>query len=191
MGLLEPESGTLEVDNNIISRTNIRNWQTSIGYVPQDIFLSDETITKNIAFGCKEDEIDTHRVEEVSRIANLDEFVKNELPQKYNTIVGERGIRLSGGQKQRIGIARALYYNPDVLILDEATSALDNITEKTVMEAVNKLSKKITIIMIAHRLSTVRKCDKIIVLEKGKVSAEGTYDELSKRNIHFKKMIEA
>ena len=190
MGLLEPESGTLEVDGINISRKNIRNWQRSIGYVPQDIFLADETISNNIAFGSKDQEIDINRVREVAKIANLDEFVMNELPLAYETVVGERGVRLSGGQKQRIGIARALYHNPDILILDEATSALDNLTEKAVMNAVNKLNKKITIIMIAHRLSTVQKCDNIILLEKGMVIAEGAYDRLIEKNSEFKKMVE-
>jgi ABC-type bacteriocin/lantibiotic exporter with double-glycine peptidase domain len=127
-------------------------------------------------------------VERAAKIANLHEFVVNELPQQYQTTVGERGVRLSGGQRQRIGIARALYHNPQVLIMDEATSALDNLTEQAVMEAVNNLGHEITIILIAHRLSTVRSCDQIYLLNKGVVQASGTYDQLTMVNQQFKEM---
>ena len=182
LGLLEPQKGTLEVDSQIISKDNVRAWQRSIGYVPQQIFLADDTIEANIAFGVKSKDIDQLAILNASKIANLHEFVEKELPEKYQTFIGERGIRLSGGQRQRIGIARALYHNPQVLILDEATNALDNNTEKAVMEAVNKLSKNLTIILIAHRLNTVKNCDKIYKLEKGKVVGEGKYDELISDN---------
>ena len=178
LGLLEPQKGTLEVDSQIISKDNVRAWQRSIGYVPQQIFLADDTIEANIAFGVNSKDIDRLAIQNASKIANLHDFVENELPEKYQTFIGERGMRLSGGQRQRIGIARALYHNPQVLILDEATNALDNNTEKAVMEAVNKLSKNLTIILIAHRLNTVKNCDKIYKLEKGKVVVEGKYDEL-------------
>ena len=156
LGLLKPQKGTLKVDDLVVDQSNYRDWQKSIGYVPQDIYLSDETLAANIAFGVNSENISQQSVENASKIANLHDFVNNELPLKYQTVIGERGIRLSGGQRQRIGIARALYNNPKVLILDEATSSLDDITEKTIMEEVNKLSKDITIIMIAHRLSTVK-----------------------------------
>lgn len=178
LGLLEPQKGTLEVDGQIITKDNISSWQKYIGYVPQHIYLADETISSNIAFGVHPDHISMKAIEKASKIANLHEFVINELPKKYETTIGERGVRLSGGQRQRIGIARALYHNPHLLILDEATSALDNQTEKAVMDAVNNLKNDLTIIMIAHRLGTVKNCDKIFMLDKGQLKHEGTFDEL-------------
>ena len=188
LGLLEPREGVMRVDGEIIDRSNVRAWQRSVGYVPQHIYLSDETIAGNIAFGLRPEEVDMKAVERAARIANLHDFVMEELPDGYNTQVGERGVRLSGGQRQRIGIARALYHDPDVLILDEATSALDNVTERLVMQAVNNLSHQKTIIMIAHRLSTVRNCDRIFLLEHGEVSAAGTYDELCENSTAFRAM---
>ena len=181
LGLLKSKEGSLEVDGNIINNQNLRSWQRTIGYVPQHIFLSDDTISSNIAFGLEPKDINKVLVEKASKIANLHNFVIDELPKKYETIIGERGIRLSGGQRQRIGIARALYNNPKVLILDEATSALDNQSEQAVMEAVDNLREDITIIIIAHRLNTVKNCDKIIVLEKGEIKNEGKFDELVKK----------
>ncbi|MDB4811979.1 ABC transporter ATP-binding protein/permease [Candidatus Pelagibacter sp.] len=169
LGLLEPQKGTLEVDGQIITEKNSRAWQRSIGYVPQHIYLADDTIEANIAFGIDHKDINQKVIEKVSKIANLHDFVTNELTKKYQTIIGERGVRLSGGQRQRIGIARALYHNPQVLVLDEATSSLDNQTEQVVMEAVNNISKDITIILIAHRLNTVKDCNIIFKLEKGEV----------------------
>ena len=146
--------------------------------MPQHIYLSDDTIAANIAFGVEPKNIDQNLLEKVSKIANLDDFVLENLPEKYETIIGERGIRLSGGQRQRIGIARALYHNPTVIIFDEATSALDSQTEQAVMEAVNNLGKDITIILIAHRTNTVRNCEVIFKLEKGKVVDKGNYSDL-------------
>jgi len=169
LALLEGQKGTLEVDGKVITKQNSRSWQRSIGYVPQYIYLSDDTIAANIAFGVELKDINQTAVEKASKIANLHEFVLNELPEQYQTTIGERGVRLSGGQRQRIGIARALYHNPHVLILDEATSALDNQTELAVMDAVNNCDKNITIIIIAHRLNTVKNCDIIFKLEKGKL----------------------
>jgi ABC-type multidrug transport system fused ATPase/permease subunit len=188
LGLLEPQEGTLEVDGQVINAGNRSSWQQAIGYVPQQIFLADDSLAANIAFGVERDNIDQAAVERAAKIANLHEFVVTELPQAYATTVGERGVRLSGGQCQRIGIARALYHNPQVLILDEATSALDNLTEQAVMEAVNNLGQEITIILIAHRLSTVRQCDHIYLLEKGEVKAHGTYEELNASSQAFQKM---
>ncbi len=178
LGLLEAQKGSLEIDDQIITKENTRAWQRSIGYVPQHIFLSDDTVAANIAFGVDPKDINQKAVENSSKIANLHEFIIDELPKKYQTTIGERGVRLSGGQRQRIGIARALYHNPQVLILDEATSALDNLTENAVMEAVNKLSKNITIILIAHRLNTVKNCDMIFKFEKGQLVGQGTFDEI-------------
>jgi ABC-type bacteriocin/lantibiotic exporter with double-glycine peptidase domain len=189
LGLLEPQGGTLVIDNTIINKKNLTLWQNNIGYVPQQIFLTDQSISSNIAFGVDPELIDHEVVKSVSKVANLHNFVINELSEKYDTIIGERGIRLSGGQRQRIGIARALYHNPSVLVLDEATNALDNSTEKAVMDAVYNLSRKITIILIAHRLDTVQKCDQVFLLDQGKIIANGLYDELIKSNKKFKKFI--
>ncbi len=176
--LLTPEKGTLEIDNKIMNKYNKRNWQNSIGFVPQQIFLTDETIAQNIAFGIEPSKINQKKVENAAKLANLDDFVNNELPLKYETTIGERGIRLSGGQRQRIGIARALYHNPQVLILDEATSALDNNTEDSVMGALNNIHNKITVVMIAHRISTLKNSDIIYILEKGEIKKQTSYNEL-------------
>lgn len=191
LGLLEPQQGSLEVDGQTISNKNLRSWQKSIGYVPQHIYLSDDTVASNIAFGVNPKNINQEAVEKASKIANLHKYILEDLPEKYQTTIGERGVRLSGGQRQRIGIARALYHNPKVLILDEATSALDIQTEKIVMEAVNGLVNEVTIIIIAHRLSTVKKCDKIFLLDKGKLKDKGTFDELLKTNDQFRNNVKS
>jgi len=188
LGLLEPQQGELLIDNMPITDNNRRNWQKNIGYVPQKIDLIDDSVSVNIAFGADAKNINQEKLERSARISNIHEFIINELPNGYNTILGENGIRLSGGQRQRIGIARALYHDPQVLVLDEATSALDNLTEKTVMDLLNKLQNNITIIIISHRLTTLKNCNKIFYLEKGEVKAEGTYDELVKINGNFKTM---
>jgi ATP-binding cassette, subfamily B, bacterial PglK len=188
LGLLETQHGMLTVDGTVIDASNRRQWQRAIGYVPQHIYLADDTVTANIALGVEDDAIDHAAVERAARIANLHSFVSTELPLGYATCVGERGVRLSGGQRQRIGIARALYRNPQVLILDEATSALDTLTEQAVMDAVHNLGNKITIVLIAHRLSTVRQCDQIFMLDKGQVQAQGTYAELVERSDIFRAM---
>jgi ATP-binding cassette, subfamily B, bacterial PglK len=188
LGLLTPTNGKIFVDDNIIKSDNVRSWQKSIGYVPQQIYLADDTVASNIAFGIDANNIDHQALEKAAKIANLHNFVISELPSGYSTIIGERGVRLSGGQRQRIGLARSLYHKPDVLILDEATSSLDNITEKMVIDEINNLEDKITIIIIAHRLSTVKNCDKIFLLEKGKIKIEGNYEELLNKSIDFKKL---
>ena len=178
LGLLEPQKGMLEVDEKIITKQNVRSWQRSVAYVPQYIYLSDDTVAANIAFGVESKKINQDMIEKSAKIAELHKFVTDELPKKYQTIIGERGIRLSGGERQRIGIARALYHNPQVLIFDEATSALDNQTEQAVMDAVNNLGKDITIILIAHRLSTVKNCDIIFKFENGRLVDQGSFDEI-------------
>lgn len=188
LGLLTPQTGGLYVDGVAITPDTMRSWQNAIGYVPQQIFLTDDTVAANIAFGVPADQIDHAAVERASRIAELHDFVMAEMPEGYATEVGERGVRLSGGQRQRIGIARALYHDPAVLILDEATSALDNLTERAVMDAVHNLGRAKTIILIAHRLSTVESCDNIFMLEQGCVVAEGTYADLLKSSQKFRVM---
>jgi ATP-binding cassette, subfamily B, bacterial PglK len=177
LGLLEPESGEILVDGVLLNGPEWPRWRASVGYVPQSIFLADETIEGNIAFGLPPGKADSGRVREAARMAELDEFV-GELADGYSTEVGERGVRLSGGQRQRIGIARSLYRDPSLLLLDEATSALDVATEKAVIDSVYGLEGERTMIIIAHRLSTLRRCDRIILLERGRVSAQGTWDEL-------------
>jgi ABC-type multidrug transport system fused ATPase/permease subunit len=178
LGLLNPNKGIITVDGVELDEKNRINWQKQIGYVPQNIFLTDDTIAGNIAFGIDSNDINFEKVENAAKISNLHEFIINELPDGYFTQIGERGVRLSGGQRQRIGIARSLYNNPKILILDEATSALDNQTELLVMQAINNLSNSITIVIIAHRLSTVKNCDNIYVFKNGNIIGEGKYHEL-------------
>lgn len=168
LGLLSPSSGEIKIDNTVLNNENIRMWQNSIGYVPQNIFLADDTIASNIAFGIEKNNIDFEQVKKVAELAQVHDFIES-LDNKYETLIGENGVRLSGGQRQRLGIARALYHNPNILFLDEATSALDNETEKEVMNAINKLNGQKTIIMIAHRLSTIENCDVVIKLKKGNI----------------------
>jgi ABC-type multidrug transport system fused ATPase/permease subunit len=186
LGLLIPQDGSYTVDKYPIDDSNRRLWQKNMGYVPQDIYLADDTVTSNIAFGVPKAEVDFEAVVSACRIANIDEFIVSELTNGYETVVGERGIRLSGGQRQRMGIARALYHNPELLILDEATSALDSKTELAIMDAIRALTHNKTIIMIAHRITTLRDCDRIYVLDRGNIIDSGTYLELSTRNEHFK-----
>lgn len=188
-GLLEPDAGELRVDGARITKDNSQAWQKSLGYVPQQIFLCDDTVAANIAFGLEPGDIDLAAVERAARITNLHHFVTTELAQGYDTEIGERGIRLSGGQRQRVGIARALYHDPDVLIMDEGTSALDNITERAVMDAVNNLGRAKTVILIAHRLTTVRTCDRIFLFDEGRLVADGTYDELVSASPSFRDMV--
>ena len=189
LALFQPDSGTIKVDDTLINETNMKSWQRTIGYVPQQIFLIDDTISSNIAFGVSKENIDFEQVKRVAKVANLHEFITKELSDGYHSMVGERGIRLSGGQRQRIGIARALYNNPQLLILDEATSALDNATEKAFLDALKKLSGKITIIMIAHRISTLKDADNIYLMKEGSVIAEGDYNKILDESISFKEFI--
>lgn len=170
LGLLEVQTGGVYADDVNI-KDEYRSWLKNVGYIPQLIFMLDDTILKNVAFGVPEDEIDMNRIWEVLKEAQMDEFVRN-LPEGLNTGIGERGIRISGGQRQRLGIARALYYDPEVLILDEATSALDNDTEAAIMDAINSLQGRKTLVIIAHRLQTIEKCDMIYRIEGGKATLE-------------------
>jgi ABC-type multidrug transport system fused ATPase/permease subunit len=186
LGLLTPDSGELLVDGVPVTEDNLLNWQRNLGYVPQFIYLNDDSIASNIAFGVPVNHIDHQAVERAAKQANIHTFITNDLPEGYQTEVGERGVRLSGGQRQRLGIARALYPNPDVLVLDEATSALDGVTEEAIFHAVGDLGKSKTVIMIAHRITTVRNCDVIYVLDRGRIVAQGRYDELLVTSPHFR-----
>lgn len=189
MGLLAAESGVIKVDGQEITDELRRAWQRIIAHVPQSIFLTDASLAENIAFGVPLEAIDMVRVKEAARQAQLAEFIENQ-PRGYMAEIGERGVRLSGGQRQRIGIARALYKKASVLIFDEATSALDNTTEQNLMDAIATLDQGLTILFVAHRLSTVRNCDILVELEGGRIKATGSYDELKQRSASFRKMAE-
>ena len=168
LGLLAPQRGKILVDDIDVFK-NLTMWHHQIGYIPQVIYLSDDTIRNNIAFGIADDEIDDNRIWQVLEEAQLKEFIQT-LPEGLDTTIGDRGVRLSGGQRQRLGIARALYHNPEILVFDEATSALDNETEAAVMEAINSFHGKKTMVIIAHRLNTIEKCDMIYKVEGGKIT---------------------
>lgn len=189
LGLIDPFKGSMKIDDEVIDDSNRRAWQNTIGFVAQNIYLSEGSIAQNVAFGIPQDEINYDKVHQALKLAHLDELL-SKYQNGIHTRVGERGVQLSGGQRQRIGIARALYYKSEVLVFDEATSSLDGISEKKIMEAINNFSGKKTIIMIAHRLKTVEKCDQIFFLDKGQIIDNGTYQELFKTNEHFKNMAE-
>ncbi|WP_169312619.1 ABC transporter ATP-binding protein [Leadbettera azotonutricia] len=188
LGLLEPQTGKIFIDNIELTDKNRKNWQKTLGYVPQSIYLTDDTIRNNIAFGVDQKNIDNNALIRASKLANIHDFIVTELKDNYDTIIGERGIRLSGGQRQRIGIARAVYHDPSVLILDEATSALDGLTENAIMDAIKNVSHKKTIIIIAHRITTVKHCDEIYLMDKGIIIDKGNYEELYQKNEAFKRM---
>ncbi len=187
LGLIAPQSGELRIDGLLVTPNNKRAWQNTVGFVPQAIFLADATIRENIAFGMPAEEIDEARIAAAVQMAHLAELIGN-LPDGLNTRVGERGVQLSGGQRQRIGIARALYDDAKVLVLDEATSALDGITEQLVMDAIHDFSGEKTIIIVAHRLATVQRCDRIFLIDKGSVRDSGSYDELLVNSNAFRRM---
>lgn len=186
LGLLVPQKGSITVDGKNVFE-NLDAWQRNIGYIPQFIYLLDDTIRRNICFGISEDEVDEEMLETAIEIAQLKEFISS-LDEGMETVVGERGVRLSGGQRQRIGIARALYNNPQVLVMDEATSALDNVTERVLIKAIERLRGDKTIIMIAHRLTTVKNCDTIYMMKDGEVIADGTYENLLVNSKEFREM---
>ncbi|MEM0935444.1 MAG: ABC transporter ATP-binding protein [Pseudomonadota bacterium] len=190
LGLLPPQSGTLSVDGTQIDRANVRAWQRTIGYVPQEIFLTDTTLRENIALGIDPEEIDTGRVEHCARLAQIHDYIVSELPHGYDTKTGERGVRLSGGQRQRIGIARALYRDADLIVLDEATSALDTVTEREVLTGIEALPGNKTVIMIAHRLSTLRSCTRLVVMERGRIAAAGPWDILMAASPAFRELVQ-
>ncbi len=174
LGLLEPSDGCIEVDGQRVAPTDRRAYRRLFGYVPQEIFLVDNTVRRNVALGTPDDEIDDAALRRACQQAQVDDFIEHELPRGYDTVVGERGVRLSGGQRQRIGIARALYHQPQILIFDEATSALDVHTERRVFDALEAIARERTLVMIAHRLETVAKADRVIVLEAGSIIDEGS-----------------
>jgi ATP-binding cassette subfamily B protein len=182
MGLLQPTDGTLEIDSNKITIANYRGWQAHVAHVPQSIFLADSSIEENIAFGVPKDQIDNDRVRQAAKQAQILESIESWTDQ-FKTIVGERGVRLSGGQRQRIGIARALYKQADVIIFDEATSALDNETEQAVMDAIDGLSKDLTLLIIAHRLTTLKNCTQIVELGDGGIKRIGTYEDIVNQKV--------
>ena len=187
MALLEPTEGRILVDEEPISGPLVRAWQRTIAHVPQSIYLADATVAENIAFGVPREAIDMQRVREAARQAQIADFIESR-PQSFDSFVGERGVQLSGGQRQRIGIARALYKEASVLILDEATSALDNLTEQSVMDAIDGLRSDLTVLLIAHRLTTVRRCHSIVQLENGVVAAHGSYEQLLQSSHSFRQM---
>ena len=188
IGMLAPRVGSIAVDGVLVDESNRASWQRNLGYVPQHIYLSDDTVARNIAFGIPDEYIDMDCIIRAARVANIAEFIETDLPSGYDTLIGERGVRLSGGQRQRIGIARALYHDPDVLVLDEATSALDGITEEAVMDSIRALTNRKTIIMIAHRITTVKDCDMIYLMEYGHIIAKGAYIELMDSSEKFRAM---
>lgn len=188
VGLLRPQSGNIKIDETKLSEATAAAWYEQIAYVPQEVFLFDSTIVDNIVFGHNGGKVDQQRLKTAMEMADIADFVLTELPAGIQTTIGEDGVRLSGGQRQRIGLARALYRNPSVLILDEATSALDNITEKSVIDALETLPNDLTVILIAHRLSTVRYADCVYMLEKGRIIAKGSYQELLETSDSFREM---
>lgn len=188
IGLLQPTQGQIIIDDTALLEHNISIWQSLVGYVSQDIFLLDDTIERNIAFGISHGLINSQKLIHSAQIAQIHSYIQHDLPDGYQTMCGERGVRLSGGQRQRIALARALYHQPQVLVFDEATSALDSETERSLMAAIENLPSHITTIMIAHRLSTVKNCDQIFVLENGQLSDQGSYDNLLSRSAIFKQL---
>lgn len=187
LGLLIPTDGTIQVDGTDI-RTCTRAWQASLGVVHQNVFLLDDSLRRNIALGMNDEEIDDRAIDDAVELAHLDQLI-GDLPEGLDTVVGERGMRLSGGQRQRVAIARALYHRPSVLVFDEGTSALDNVTEAAIIDALARLRGDHTILTVAHRLSTVRACDWIAVIEAGQVTATGSFEELLERSPSFRQMV--
>jgi ABC-type bacteriocin/lantibiotic exporter with double-glycine peptidase domain len=188
LGLLRPNDGSILIDDVEVTDEILPMWQKNLGYVPQEIYLQDDTMARNIAFGASKKDIDMDAVVRASKIANLHDFIVNKLPDGYETIIGEQGIRLSGGQRQRVGIARAIYHNPAVLVMDEATSALDGVTESAVLDAIRNLTGLKTLIIITHRVDTARDCDLICLVDHGRITAEGIFDELINSNLQFRSM---
>ena len=189
IGLLKPSSGQIKIDKEKIQNINMNDWTNKIGYVPQFAFMADDTITNNIALGLDEKNINMKRIQKVCEICEISEFIENNLPNKYSTRIGEDGVRLSGGQRQRLSLARAIYKKPDLLILDESTNSLDNNTEKLILNNFLK-QENLTVIIVSHRIPTLKNCDKIILFNKGKIDNIGNYDSLMNTNSIFKSLAE-
>ena len=187
IGLIKSQKGEVIIDGKPLTQQNLNSWQNKSGFVPQTIFLTEDSIAENVAFGIPQDQIDITQVKKALKLAHLEDFV-SKLENGINTKVGERGVQISGGQRQRIGIARALYYNAEILVFDEATNALDGITEKIIMNAIHDFTGKKTLIMIAHRIKTIQNCDEIFMMEKGQIVDKGTYKNLLETSEQFKKM---
>jgi ATP-binding cassette, subfamily B, bacterial PglK len=190
-GHFEPQNGSLTVDGVELDAQLLASWRSLVGTVPQEIFLMDDTVRRNIALGGNRKEVDQDALEAAARHASIHEFIVNELPEGYDTVLGERGVSLSGGQRQRLGIARALYSDPPFLVLDEATNALDNLTERSVLDAISGLSESKTLLVIAHRLSTIKACHQVCFLKDGRIRAVGTFSELEANLPELKALIEA
>jgi ABC-type multidrug transport system fused ATPase/permease subunit len=188
IGLITPKEGQIFIDDEILTKKNLSDWHKKIAYVPQNVFLTDDSIIQNIAFGVKEQNIDFEKVINCAKIANIHDFIINNLEKEYQTKVGDKGIRLSGGQIQRLGIARAFYNDPKLIILDEATNALDGMTESSILDSIIYSSQKITTLIISHKIKSLKNCDKIVFLENGKIIDTGNFDELILRNMKFRSL---
>ncbi|MEJ0067554.1 MAG: ATP-binding cassette domain-containing protein [Pseudomonadota bacterium] len=188
LGLLEPTAGRILVDGQDVLQ-DLRGWQSKIGYVPQTIYLTDDTLRRNIALGLPDELIDETKLKEAVRLASLDTVIE-QLGEGLDSMVGEHGVRLSGGQRQRVGIARALYDRPEILVLDEATSALDNVLEREVGQAIATLGGRITMIVVAHRLSTARQCDRVVLMKAGHVQDTGPFQDLVERSADMRRLVE-
>jgi ATP-binding cassette subfamily C protein len=188
LGVLQPMAGRILVDGRDVT-SDLRGWQTKIGYVPQSIYLTDDTLRRNIALGLPDELIDATQLADAIKLAHLDAVIE-QLPEGLDSLVGEHGVRLSGGQRQRVGIARALYHRPEMLVLDEATSALDNVLEREVSQAIATLGGQITMIIVAHRLSTARQCDRVVLMKAGRVEASGRFHDLVERNADMRRLVE-
>jgi len=189
LGLLSPDRGHMLIDGVELGADNVRAWQRSIGYVPQSIYLTDDTVARNIAFGLKDADIDPERVRAAAKLASIHQFITEELKEGYDTVIGDKGLRLSGGQRQRIGIARALYHDPQVLVFDEATNALDRQTEQQVLDALLELRPRKTIVFVSHKASVARRADRILVIVRGQLAGQGSYDELVSGPSAFREML--
>lgn len=190
-GHFEPQEGELSIDGRVLNTETLASWRNLVGVVPQEIFLVDDSVRFNIALGSSSQQVNEEAMMQAARNASIHDFIVDELPQGYDTQLGERGVSLSGGQRQRLGIARALYHDPPFLILDEATSALDNLTEKHVLDAIDTLAQKKTLLVIAHRLSTIKACDQVCYINQGRIQAVGTYQELEQSLPELKALVEA
>jgi ABC-type multidrug transport system fused ATPase/permease subunit len=189
LGVLPPQTGAIIIDGEPLCAATQRAWQEKISYVPQSPALFNDTVARNIAFGVPDEHIDMAELRQAAHMANIHRFIEDELPKGYDTVISDRGTSLSAGQQQRLAIARALYRRPELVVLDEATSALDTVTESLVTEAITEFGRNITVVIVAHRLSTVRNCDRILVLDQGRVIQDGAFEDLSKEPGQFRQQL--